>query len=186
MSHGGLPTSASKPPSFPVKTFKFIDSNTGIAAGGYLDVCGVVWRTTDGGINWSSSTVGSEPYNSIAFPNSNTVVISSNVWLAFANVARVNTNTTTNVINIVSLTNSYNIVNNGVYSNTMYPLMDIVRAGDNVLVNNAIQIVQSVNYALSLIYLTTNSTSNVSNSFLSVSRTMVANANSVLIFTQNV
>ena len=117
---------------------------------------------------------------------SNTVVISSNVWLAFANVARVNANTTTNVINIVSLTNSYNIVNGGVYSNTMYPLMDIVRAGDNVLVNNNIQIVQSVDYAQSLIYLTANSTSNVSNSLLSVSRTMVANANSVLIFIQHV
>jgi hypothetical protein len=113
---------------------------------------------------------------------SNTVVISSNVWLAFANVALVNANTTTNVINIVSLTNSYNIVNNGVYSNTMYPLMDIVRSGDNVLVNNAIQIVESVDYVQSLIYLTANSTSNVSNSFLSVSRTMVANANSVFIF----
>ena len=62
--------------SFPVKTFKFIDSNTGIASGGFLDICGVVWRTTDGGNNWSSNTVGSEPYNSIAFPNSNTVVIS--------------------------------------------------------------------------------------------------------------
>ena len=61
--------------SFPVKTFKFIDSNTGIAAGGYLDVCGVVWKTTDGGISWTSGMVGSEPYNSIAFPNTNTVVI---------------------------------------------------------------------------------------------------------------
>ena len=64
--------------------------------------------------------------------------------------------------------------------------MDIVRAGDNVLVNNNIQIVQSVDYAQSLIYLTANSTSNVSNSLLSVSRTMVANANSVLIFIQHV
>ena len=113
---------------------------------------------------------------------SNTVVISSNVWLAFANVALVNANTTTNVINIVSLTNSYNIVNNGVYSNTLYPLKDIVRAGDSVLVNNAIETVQSVDYVHNLIYLTANSTSNVSNSFLSVNRTMVANANSVFIF----
>lgn len=136
-----------------------------------------------------TTTAGDRLYSSVSnvyAGSSNTVVISSNVWLAFANVARVNANTTTNVINIVSLTNSYNIVNNGVYSNTMYPLMDIVRAGDSVLVNNAIETVQSVDYVHNLIYLTTNSTSNVSNVFLSVNRTMVANANSVLIFTQNV
>jgi photosystem II stability/assembly factor-like uncharacterized protein len=61
--------------SFPVKAFRFMDASTGIASGGYLDVCGVVWKTTDAGVTWSSNTVGSEPYNSIAFPNSNTVVI---------------------------------------------------------------------------------------------------------------
>jgi len=61
---------------FPVKKFKFLDVNTGFAAGGYLDICGVVWKTTDGGINWSSKAIGGEPFNSIDFPNSNTIVIS--------------------------------------------------------------------------------------------------------------
>lgn len=62
--------------NFPVKKFKFMDANTGFAVGGYLDICGVVWKTTDGGNSWSSTTIGGEPYNSIQFPNSNTVVIS--------------------------------------------------------------------------------------------------------------
>jgi photosystem II stability/assembly factor-like uncharacterized protein len=61
---------------FPVKKFKFMNSNTGFAVGGYFDICGVVWKTTDGGISWSTKTVGGEPFNAIDFPNANTVVLS--------------------------------------------------------------------------------------------------------------
>jgi len=61
---------------FPVKKINFMDANTGFAVGGYLDICGVLWKTTDGGNYWTSHTVSAEPYNSIAFPNPNTVVIS--------------------------------------------------------------------------------------------------------------
>jgi hypothetical protein len=70
------------------------------------------------------------------------------------------------------LTNSYNIVNNGEYSNTQYPLKDIVFAGDKVLVaNNTEKTVQSVNYVGGTITLTT-SLANTVNYLISVQRTV--------------
>jgi photosystem II stability/assembly factor-like uncharacterized protein len=62
--------------TFPVRTIKFKDLNTGFAAGGYFDVSGVVWRTTDGGYNWNSQPVGNEPLNCINFPAENVILIS--------------------------------------------------------------------------------------------------------------
>lgn len=62
--------------TFPVRTIKFKNANTGFAAGGYFDVSGVVWRTTDGGFNWTSQTVGGEPFNCINFPAENVILIS--------------------------------------------------------------------------------------------------------------
>jgi len=106
----------------------------------------------------------------------NTVTVESNVWLTYANVAFVSGNSGSNVINITSLTNAYNIVNNGQYSNTAYPIKDIVYVGDSVLVdNNTSKIVQSVDFENDRIYLTTNLTSNVGNSLMAVNRTFVAN-----------
>lgn len=107
--------------------------------------------------------------------SANTVTLKDNVWTTFANVAYVTANSGTNIINITSLTNSYNIVNNGVYSNTAYPLKDIVYAGDYVLVaNNTEKQVQSVNYTSGIIYLNGNLTS-PANSLMSVRRTISTN-----------
>ena len=102
----------------------------------------------------------------------NTVTLKDNVWTTFANVAYVVANSGTNIINITSLTNSYNIINNGIYSNTAYPLKDIVYAGDYVLVaNNTEKQVQSVNYTSGIIYLNGN-LSSPANSLMSVRRTI--------------
>jgi len=107
---------------------------------------------------------------------SNTAVIDSNVWLTFANVATVTANAGSNVINITSLTGKYDIINNGKYSNTAYPLMDIVYTGDNVLVdNNTSRLVSSVDYINGKIYLSSDITTDA-NSYLAVSRTFVANS----------
>ena len=107
--------------------------------------------------------------------NTDTVILRDNVWTTFANVAYVKANSGTNIINITSLTNSYNIVNNGVYSNTAYPLKDIVYAGDYVLVaNNTEKQVQSVNYTSGIIYLNGNLSSS-SNSLMSIRRTISTN-----------
>lgn len=128
----------------------------------------------------NNDTVYSE-VNTINFV-ANTVTLTSNVWMAFANVANITANSGSNVINIKSLTNSYNIVNNGVYSNTLYPLKDIVRAGDTVLIaNNSQANVLSVDYINNKITLTSNLTNN-SNSYLSVSRTLSAYGNKVIIY----
>jgi len=120
---------------------------------------------------------------SVLSGSSNTVIINNNVWLSFANVAYVNAAGGSNMINITTITNSYNLVNNGQYSNTKYPLKDIVRAGDTVLIpNNTSKTVSTVDYVNSILYLSSNLANTVSNGFLSVTRTMIANASSVLIF----
>ena len=107
--------------------------------------------------------------------SANTVTLKDNVWTTFANVAYVTANSGTNIINITSLTNSYNIINNGTYSNTAYPLKDIVYAGDYVLVaNNTEKQVQSVNYTSGIIYLNDN-LSSPANSLMSVRRTISTN-----------
>ena len=82
-------------------------------------------------------------------------------------------NAGSNVINITSLTNSYNVVNNGNYSNTACPLQDIVYVGDKILVaNNTERIVSSIDYVHGIINLTSNLTSNA-NSLISVQRTVL-------------
>jgi len=124
-------------------------------------------------------TNGPQVYGEVTAVNavSNTVTISSNVWLTFANVAYITGNTSSNVINILSLTGRYDIVNNRKYSNTSYPLKDIVYAGDVIYVNNnSSKIVSSVDYANNKLILTTNLSSNVGNSFLTVTRTYKANS----------
>lgn len=112
----------------------------------------------------------------------NTITLKDNVWLSFANVAQITANASSNIIHITYLTNSYNVINNGKYSNTAYPLRDIVRAGDKILIaNNTSRTVSSVSYSNSTIYLTTNLT-NVSNSLMSVNRTFTANSENIKIF----
>ena len=115
----------------------------------------------------------------------NSVTLDTNTWLAFANVAYITANANTNIINIVSLTGSYNIINNGNYSNTAYPLIDIVYDGDTVnIANNPIQTVTGVNYVAGTITVQNNWSSNA-NSLLSVNRNYVVLSNDVLILTNH-
>lgn len=106
--------------------------------------------------------------------NSN-ITVESNTYLTFANVASVTANNGSNTINIVSLTNRYNVFNNGTYSNTAYPLKDIVYAGDYVLVaNNTEHEVLSVDYINGVITIVDTFSANA-NSYLSVRRTIATN-----------
>ena len=109
------------------------------------------------------------------------VRLKESYWLTFPNVAVVTVNSGSNTINIVSLTGSYDIINDGMYSNTMYPLMDIVYAGDLVQVNNTVYTVSSVNYTGGTITVANNFTSNA-NGFLSVNRTLTASDGQVVIY----
>lgn len=106
--------------------------------------------------------------------SSNTVTLSTNTWLTFGNVAYISANSGSNTINIRSLTDAYDIINNGNYSNIAYPLMDIAYIGDQVLVaNNTARTIQSIDYVNGIITLTTN-LSDDANSLMSVKRTYSA------------
>jgi len=103
-----------------------------------------------------------------------TITLDDTYWLTYPNVAIVTANSGSNVINITSLTGKYDIINNGVYSNTAYPLKDIVFAGDYVLIdNNGSNLVTSVDYVNGKIVVASNFTANA-NSYLTVNRTFVA------------
>ena len=67
---------------------------------------------------------------------SNTAIIRDNVFLSFANVATANVITSNNRINIRSITNTYDLINNGEYSNTANKMLDIVFIGDRIRVVN--------------------------------------------------
>jgi len=112
---------------------------------------------------------------------STSVNLKESYWLTFANVATVTANSGSNTINITSLTGNYDIINDGVYSNTTYPLMDIVYAGDLVQVNSIVYTVSSVNYTGGIITVANNFTSNA-NGFMTVNRTLTASDGQIVIY----
>jgi hypothetical protein len=113
----------------------------------------------------------------------NTITLKDNVWTTFANVAYAKGKAGSNLINILSLTGSYNVVNGGVYSNTQYPLRDIVRGNTDTIIiaNNSPIAVNYVDYANNTIVLKTNLTSNA-NSLMSVNRSYTSNVNMFIHF----
>lgn len=131
------------------------------------------------------SNTGDYVYSQINSINyiANTITLTDNVWLTFANVAYVTANANSNTININSLTGSYNIINGGVYT-TAFPLQDIVKANQDLVsvANNSPVGVIAVNVVQNTITTKTNLT-NSTNSLMSVSRTITANANNVRIYT---
>ena len=46
--------------NFPVFKFNFLNHQFGYACGGRLDVAGVIWHTTDSGLNWSAQGVSAD------------------------------------------------------------------------------------------------------------------------------
>lgn len=133
----------------------------------------IVEVTTENGPNIRSGIVSIDN-------EANTITLSTNTWLTFANVANIQANSGTNMINILSLTGLYDYINNANYSDPAYPLKDIVFAGDKVLIaNNTEQIVESVDYINGIIYLTGTLTDDAL-STLAVNRTI--NTTGVKIF----
>jgi hypothetical protein len=112
---------------------------------------------------------------SIDYAN-NRVTLKDSVWLTYSNVALVQANSGTNTINIQSLTNSFNVINNGIYSNPLNPLEDIIFDGDTIKINNDVVEVANVNYANGIITLVSNLTANANNTLLSVNRTLSTRA----------
>ena len=55
---------------FSIRKIKFYNQYTGFCLGGYIDIAGVIWRTTNSGLNWTAQAVGAEPINDIEFIDS--------------------------------------------------------------------------------------------------------------------
>lgn len=112
----------------------------------------------------------------------NTITLEDNVWTYFANVAIGTSaaNGNNQIINISTITYSYNIVNNGSYSNTMYPIKDMIRVGDTVTVNGVAQTVTSFNLPFTSVLLSGPLTSGA-NGYISVGRGITSLYNNVQI-----
>ncbi len=54
----------------PVFKIRFFDFNLGYACGGFRDIAGLTWVTTNGGLNWKGTTLAPEPFFDIAIMNS--------------------------------------------------------------------------------------------------------------------
>lgn len=60
----------------PVNKIKFYDQNTGYACGGFRDIAGIVWVTTNAGLVWRGTEIAPEPFFDITMNASNYAVIS--------------------------------------------------------------------------------------------------------------
>jgi len=63
--------------SFPVYDIQFYNSDFGVASGGVLDCCGIIWWTTNGGNNWQvidTSDVAPEPVYKVYIKDSLNVI----------------------------------------------------------------------------------------------------------------
>jgi len=50
---------------FPKYNINFMNSQTGFACGGLIDMAGIIWKTTDSGLNWVNYCVAPEPFKRI-------------------------------------------------------------------------------------------------------------------------
>jgi hypothetical protein len=116
----------------------------------------------------------------------NVARMQDNVWIAIANVAIVSGVSGACTINIQSLTGSYDIVNNRQYSNTTYPLIDIVHDNDTLQLvngpNTFYKTVSTVDYIDGIITLTSNLSYTFTNAVMSVNKTVKANGSNVKIY----
>ena len=58
----------------PVQKIVFFSEQYGFACGGAHDLIGVIWKTTDAGLNWSSKAMGFEPLRDLYFIDSLNIV----------------------------------------------------------------------------------------------------------------
>ena len=79
----------------PVFKIKFYDQNTGYACGGFRDIAGLVWVTTNAGLVWRGTELAPEPFFDITMTSSNNSVISGGDLEFGSSVARTS-NTGTN------------------------------------------------------------------------------------------
>jgi len=110
----------------------------------------------------------------------NTITLTDNVWLSLANVA-IASNANSNVINITAITNTYNIINGGVYTDPLFPLKDIIKVGDTIKINNMIRTVSSIDYLRNKFSVSAALAYNASG-YLSVTKTYRGTAQNFIIY----
>lgn len=103
------------------------DALVGANLASFINVNTIISITDTHGPNLFSTVTSVDPV-------SNTVTVSDNVFLRFANVAFANVTSSNTKINITSITDQYDIINNGEYSNTENKLEDIAFIGDQIRV----------------------------------------------------
>ena len=59
---------------FPIYNFVFTNKDYGFASGGSIDFMGVIYKTTDGGKNWTGKSVAADPIQKIYFLDSINIV----------------------------------------------------------------------------------------------------------------
>ena len=59
---------------FPIYDVKFYNSDIGFACGGYYDLAGVIWKTTNKGAYWEAQAISYEPLNDICFIDSSNII----------------------------------------------------------------------------------------------------------------
>lgn len=127
------------------------------------------------------SDTGPNVYSTIVSvdANSNTAVISDNVFLTFANVAFANAVSSNSQINITSLTGTYDVINNGDYSNTQNHLEDIAFVGDKIRIyanasNDYQGTITYVSLSNNVIFTTPSISFSANNANVSIARNLVA------------
>lgn len=59
---------------YPILGIRFYSRLYGYAVGGAMDIVGVIWKTTDGGLHWESMAVGPEPVHDVHFVDSLNII----------------------------------------------------------------------------------------------------------------
>lgn len=73
---------------YPVLSIKFFDHLSGYACGGFFDIAGVVWKTSDGGRNWLREIIGPEPFNDMYIFNSNKTFLTGGDFKFGVNISK--------------------------------------------------------------------------------------------------
>lgn len=112
-------------------------------------------------------------------PTTNTVVVRDSIFLRFANVAKGNLVTSNTRINITEITNQYDLINNGEYSNTQNKFRDIAFAGDNVRIyHNSSSIytgtITYVEYSNNVIFVSPAPSFNGNNALITLGRDLIS------------
>lgn len=62
---------------FPIKKISFLNNNTGFACGGLMDFGGLVWKTTNSGLNWKAFPIGPDAITDISVFSADTLFATS-------------------------------------------------------------------------------------------------------------